>query len=274
MNLNAEKKFYLGIDVGGTKIKAILLDRFKNQWFLAFNIPTPKNKKSFLSVLNKELNNLKRNKKIIGIGVGLPGSIELKRGLLLKAPNLAFLNSWQAKKFFSKFNTRIKIDNDSRCFLRAESILGAGKNYKNIVALTIGTGIGGGLMINSKIYYGRHNGAGEFGHMIIQIQNSKLKVKSYEWENLGAKEAFLKYGDRSRIIGLGVANLINALDPEIIILGGGGIMQGGVKIETVKKNAKKYIMSPLAKKTPIVKGKLGEYSQAIGAALLMKTKNY
>ena len=259
-----KKNFYLGIDVGGTEIRGILLDSLKNQRFLVFDIPTPRNKKSFLDVLDREIGKLTQKKKIIGIGVGLPGSIDAKRGILVKAPNLPFLNGWQAKNFLSKFETKVKIDNDSRCFLRSEAFLSAGKGYKNIIAITIGTGIGGGLMINGKIYYGSHNAAGEFGHMILGDKKSL--------ERLGAKKAFLKTGDTSKIIGLGVADLINALDPQIVILGGGGIMKGGVKISTVKKIAQKYIMSPLARKTPIIKGKLGEYSQAIGAAILFKTK--
>jgi len=259
-----KKTFYLGIDVGGTRNRGILLDASKNQWFLAFDILTSRNKKLFLDALNKEINKLMREKAIIGIGVGLPGIVDIKRGFSVKALNLPFLNSWQAKKFFKKFRVKTKFDNDSRCFLRAEAFWGAGKKYKNIIVLTVGTGIGGGIMINGKIYYGSHNSAGEFGHIIIDDKKS--------FEQLGAKKAFFKMGDRSEIIGLGIANLINALDPEIIVLGGGGITRGGVKISIVKKIAKKYIISPLAKKTPIVKGKLGEYSQAVGAALLMKIK--
>ncbi len=145
--------------------------------------------------------------------------------------------------------------------MRGEAIIGVGRGYKNIVVLTAGTGIGGGLMVNDKIYYGSNNGAGEFGHMILD--NNKT------FEQLAAKKAFLKMGDRSKIIGIGIANLINALDPQIVILGGGGVVEGGIKIGTVQKIARKYIVSPLAKKTPIIKGKLGEYSQAIGAALLV-----
>jgi glucokinase len=253
-------KFYLGIDIGGSKIKGVLLDKKKNQWFFGFNITTPKNKKSFLKVLEQEIYKLLQKKKIIGMGIGLPGIVDIKYGILMKAPNLPFLNNWQARKFFSKFSKNLKFDNDSRCFVIAESIFGVARKYKNIIGITIGTGIGGGVIIDGKIYYGAGNGAGEFGKMIID--NDKT------FEQVGGKKAFLKYGDRSKIIGVGVANLINALDPQIVILGGGGITSGGVKIKTVQKIAKKYIMSPLSKKTPIVKGKLKDNSQAIGAALL------
>ena len=73
---------------------------------------------------------------------------------------------------------------------------------------------------------------------------------------------------RNGLIGIGVANIINSLDPEIMVLGGGGITSGGISIEIVQETAKNYIISPLAKNTPIVKGVLGEYAQAMGAALL------
>lgn len=250
----------MGIDIGGTKIRGVLLDIFKKKWFFSFNIATPRNKESFLKVLEQEIDKLLQKKKIIGIGVGLPGIVERKHGILMRAPNLPFLNNWQARKFFSKFSKNLKFDNDSRCFVIAESVLGVGRKYKNIIGITIGTGIGGGIIMDGKVYYGAGNGAGEFGKMIIGDGKT--------FEQVGGKKAFLKYGDRSKIIGVGVANLINVLDPQIVILGGGGIASGGVRIKTVQKIAKKYIMSPLAKKTPIRKGKLKDNSQAIGAALL------
>lgn len=255
------QKIYLGIDIGGTKIRGILLDKRK-KYSPAFNLATPRNKKIFLRILEDEICKTIKKKKIIGIGVGLPGIIDIKRGILIKAPNLPYLNGWQAKKFLLTFNKNLKFDNDSRCFAIAEAMLGAGKGHKNIIGITIGTGIGGGIVINNKIYYGKHYGAGEFGKMVID--NKKT------FEQIGAKEAFLKYGDRSEVIGIGVANLINIFDPDIVILGGGGLYSGKVKIGTVRKTAKKYVMSPLGKKTPIIKGKLGENSQAIGAALLFR----
>ncbi|OGM90533.1 hypothetical protein A2999_02460 [Candidatus Wolfebacteria bacterium RIFCSPLOWO2_01_FULL_38_11] len=253
--------YKLGIDVGGTKIKAILLDN-KSKPHFAFNIATPKNKKAFLKNLESEIKNIIQKYKISGIGVGLPGIIDMKHGILIKSPNLPFLNNWQARKLFSRFSKNIAIDNDSRCFLRAEATLDVGHRYKNIVALTIGTGIGGGIMIDKKIYCGKNFSTGEFGHMIIDGKKT--------FEKLGARKTVLNLKKRNEIIGISVANLINAFNPEIVILGGGGIFSGDIKIKSVKKTASKFIMSPLAKNTPVVKGKLGENSQAIGAALLLK----
>ena len=259
-----KKTFYLGIDVGGSKIRGILLNKSRNQQLFAFQVKTPKNRKLFLEILEKEVRKILQKRKIIGIGVGLPGIIDIKRGLFIKAPNLPFLNGWWVKKFFLRFKTKTKFDNDSRCFLRAEAFLGAGRKYKNIIVLTVGTGIGGGIMINRKIYYGEKFGAGEFGHMVIDSKGTLEKA--------GGKEAFLKKKDYHQVIGAGIADLINAFDPEIVILGGNPVMNGSVKIKKLKKIANESVMSPLAKKTPIIKGKLGENAQAIGAALLMKIK--
>ncbi len=257
-------EFYLGIDVGGSKIRGVLLSISKNNYVFAFESRTPKTKKEFLRILTRQTKEIIQHKKIAGIGVGLPGIVDMKRGILIKAPNLPFLNGWRAKDFFSRFKIKAKFDNDSRCFLRAEASIGAGKKYKNIVVLTVGTGIGGGIMINRKIDYGKHFGAGEFGPMVL---NSKGSL-----EKLGGKKAFLKKQNYHRALGTGLSDLINALDPGVVILGGKPIINGSIKIEKVKKIALKYILSPLAKKTPVVKGELKDDAQAIGAALLFQDK--
>ncbi len=260
--------FYIGIDIGGTKTKGVIFDSKICRVKKEITIKTPKNKKFFLKQLEKIILEFKKERNIRGIGVGLPGIVNYTAGKLIKAPNAPFLNNWNAKKALRKFKLPVKIDNDSRCFLRAEAKLGAGCGHKNIVGLTIGTGIGGGIIINGKMYQGKTNSAGEFGHAIFQEERRKEK----SFEELGGKKAFFKFGDRSRIVGMGVANLINAIDPDIVILGGGGINNGSLKMDVIKKIAKKYIISPLAKKTPIVKGKLGDKAQAIGAALLFNEK--
>ncbi|MFA4890338.1 MAG: ROK family protein [Candidatus Paceibacterota bacterium] len=255
------QKIYLGVDVGGTKIKAILLNIKSGRRFGAFEGKTPQNFPAFNKFLEKGIKGVIKKTKISGIGIGLPGVV--KDGKLLEAPHLHFLKNWNVRKFLSRFRVPVKVENDSRCFLVSESILGAGKNKKNIAVLTIGTGIGGGLMINGKIYRGGGS-AGEFGHMIINREKTL--------EELGAKKAFLKMGDRSKVIGAGIADIINAFDPDVVILGGGGVFHGGMNMEKVKKVARKNIISPVSKKTKIVRGKLGESAQAIGAALLFKVK--
>ncbi len=252
----------LGIDIGGTETKIICTTALWKKRGLALTIKTPKTKRSFLKVLSRAVKSFLMESSVAGIGIGAPGIVDPKRGILMHVPNLPFLNRWNIKRFFRKFKVPIKIDNDSRCFLRAEAIAGAGKGKKYIAVLTIGTGIGGGLLMDGKVYFGKHSGAGEFGHMVVN-QGKTL-------EQLAGKKAFLKYGDRSEIIGIGIANIVNGFDPEIVILGGGSAYKKKLNFQKIKNTARKYILSPSSKKTPIVVGKIGEYAGAFGGALLFR----
>lgn len=254
--------YYLGVDIGGTKIKATLLNGLGKQQCKLLSIDTPQNKKDFFGALDMLISKTIRGKKLVGIGVGIPGDVERRRGVLLSARNLPFLKGWRAKIFFKKYARQVSLDNDSRCMLRAEAIMGVVRGYKNAVGIIIGTGIGGGIIINGKMYYGSRNRAGNFGRMIIE--------RKKDFEDLANKNAFLKMGDRSVTIGIGVANLINAFDPDVVVLGGGGIVTGAARIDKIRRSARQYLISSLARKIPIVKGALGSYAGAVGAALLFK----
>lgn len=253
------QRIYLGIDIGGTKIRGALFNVGLKRILSKFTVFTPKNRVDFLKILNEEVIKIIGNNKINGIGVGLASTVG-KHGFLGRTSKFPFMGKWNAEKFFKEFNKNVMINNDSRCFLRAEALFGAAKNKMNVLAITIGTGIGGGIIIDKNIYAGSSNSAGEVGHMIIGGEKT--------FENLAAKKAFQRYGDRSKIVGIGVANLINILNPDIVILGGGGILSGKINIKTIRSVAKKFIVPPLAKKTPIVRTKLGDLGPAIGAAAL------
>ena len=252
------KKYYLGIDIGGSYIKAALVSDAKRIFFE--RVPTPKNRREFETQLKSFMTKVSRVSKPVGIGVALAGIVDTKKGTLIKAPNMKFMDGWNAKKFFSQFRVSVKIENDARCFLLAEAKEGAGKNKRNLIGVVIGTGIGGAIMENGKLKHGAHGSAGEFGHMLLNSNKS--------WEEVAGWKGFKKLGDRSDIVGMGVADIINAFDPEMVILGGGGVYAKHFNLAKTKRFAKKFIVSPIAKKTPIVKGKLGESAQAIGAALL------
>lgn len=257
-------KRYVGIDIGGTKIKGVLMEGLGIQRSRSATLFTPHKKPLFFEALEKIYQELAGQERLEGIGVGVPGIVDPRRGVLVKAPHLSFLDGWNVKSFFKKWVSDVRVDNDSRCFLRAEALWGAGKKHRTIIGVTVGTGIGGGIMIEGKIYYGSHRSAGEFGHMMIE--------KGVTFERLGARSAAEHYGDRSEIIGVGVANIINAFDPDMIILGGGGVMSGALSLGRIRSRAQKFIMSPASKKTPIVAGMLGEEAQAIGAALLFLSR--
>ena len=284
-------KFIIGIDIGGSKINAVLMK--DGRVFHRVKSPTPKSKKEFLEKLYSAVDHLisaagKEN--ILGIGCGVGGALDISKGVILSWSNMKFLAGFNIKSWLKKkFHCEVKIDNDARSFTRGEYLFGAGKGYKNIVGLTLGTGVGGGAVINGRVIYGAHGSAGELGHMIIQIKNQKSKIKNYDLEALTVKymrnskfpliaEAYKTAKDKKikeallyfeENLGAGLANIINILDPEAIIIGGGAAEAAKVFIPKIKKAADKFIVSPAARKNvKILTGKLGEDAGALGAAAL------
>lgn len=252
-------KRFIGIDIGGSAIKVLSVNQSwkHSKDFVA--VATPKNKRAFLKAITSVVESLS-SQPIDGIGIGVPGIVDAKRGVLVHAPNLSFLNKWNVKRFFAKYRIPVRVDNDSRCFLRAEAVLGVGRGKRYIAVLTMGTGVGGGLFIDGKVYYGAKGAAGEFGHMVVDRKKTI--------EELAGKNASASTKNKNEAVGIGIANIINAFDPEIVIMGGGGIVTKSISLKKVRSIAKKFILSEKSKKTPIVTGRFGEKSGALGAALL------
>lgn len=262
---------YLGIDVGGTNIKTVIMQDFSGVPLLTQVFPTLRSKEAFLVQLEQISEVLIRDNEVKGIGVGVPGMVSMADNKLLKAPQLPFLDGASVLEWFSFTKLPVKVDNDSRSFLRAEARWGAAKDYKQAIGIAIGTGIGGGILIDGKIYYGAHGSDGEFGHMMFGITNNNSS-QIQEWERLGSLTSNESIPYKSEIVGIGIANLINSLDPEIVVLGGGAIVSKVLDVATIEKVARQYIISPVCKDTPIVEGKLGYYAQAMGTTLLFEEK--
>lgn len=239
------KKLVMGVDIGGSKINIVVWDGKKviDSW--QTDEVNLENLKKGISYFN-----------ISKIGIGVAGILDYKTGCILNSPNLKLFEGLRLKKFLKR---DVRFDNDVNCFLRAEAKLGAVKDYKNILAVAMGTGIGGAIIINKEpVYSGSHGSAGEFGFAIIE--NGKTWEKLYQ--ETGPAGGRPNPEKQKQIHAVGLANLINIFDPEIIVLGGGGA------ILPEQELMEKFILSPLAKKTKVVFGKLGLNAVAIGAALL------
>lgn len=263
------KKYIIGIDIGGSKINAIIFNDSKI--LKSAKIPTPKSLKEFLEKLESLVGKLisaSGKEKISGIGCGVAGILDLEKGIILKSPNIRFLNNFNIKNWlYKKFNCEVKIDNDARCFTRAEFIWGAGKGHKNVVGITLGTGIGGGIIVNGQMFYGANGSAGELGHMVIH--------KGQDFEALTVKLArklkFSKISGKKfeNNLAIGLANIINILDPEVIILGGRAGSDVKFLLPKIKKTMNKLVISPKSRKNvKILIGELGENAGAIGAVAL------
>ncbi|RJQ14636.1 ROK family protein [Candidatus Parcubacteria bacterium] len=275
---------YLGLDIGGSKISAVLISQSKQIEDAKVKTPHTKElfKKTLLKLVSQFFN--RWSGQIFGVGVGMAGVLDNKKGLVINSPNLTFLNGFNVISFLrQKFHTKVLVDNDARCFLRAEKLLGAAKLYKNVVGVVIGTGVGGALIIDNGIFRGSAGSAGEIGHTIIDKNSALENLASEKFfykrtkkspievarlartGNKSAKKLYQEMGDN---LGIGLANLINTINPEAVILGGGISNDFDLFLPSAIKTVRKLVLSPKAKKTKIIKAKFGVRAGAIGAATL------
>ena len=278
----------IGIDIGATKISFVLSRGRKI--IKKRKIATPENKSGLIKEIQNNLSNFPKANEI---GLAVAGALDIKKGVVLESPNLRYLNNFPLIKILKKeLKAEIAMENDANCFALAEAVLGAGKNKNIVLGITLGSGLGGGLVINKKIYHGAFGTAAEPGHQTINFSGPKcncgnigcweeycsakffkrkgfsvLKLaKLAKQKNKNALAIFQEYG---RYLGIGLANVIDLIEPEIIVLGGGISQTGPYFLTETKKEIKKRVFSPLAKKhTQIVISKLGEFSGALGASLL------
>ncbi|MCX6795986.1 MAG: ROK family protein [Candidatus Falkowbacteria bacterium] len=221
--------------------------------------------------------------KVNGIGLGIAGVMDQERKTMVVSPNISNINEAKiAEQLQEKIGLSVVMDNDCKCFVRAEALLGAGQKYKNIYAIIIGTGIGGAWWHNNEVDHGAHGNAGEPGVMIINFAEEIELEKAYHQllqnnpEQM-AEEAFRgdilaqkAFAEIGKYLGLAFANIINIVDPEVIIIGGGVVQAADLFLPMAKKYMPLHVQSKAAQKTKILTGKLGQHAGAIGAALLIQ----
>jgi len=294
-------KYVIGVDIGGTKISFVLL---KNWRLVKYRkVFTPKSKRKLIEIIEESIKKLIvgiPKSRITGIGIGVPSSLNGKRDMILSPPNIRILKNCRLAKIIKKkLDIKTRMENDTACFTLAEAVMGAGKGYKTILGITLGTGIGGGIVFRKgkahEIYRGAFGRAGEVGHMAIKFDGlrcscgnlgcfeqyaseefikRKTKVSPIELERRakkGDKQARNIYREFGRNLGIGLANLINILDPEVIIIGGGFSKAGFLILNPAKKEIRKRVFLTQSKKFAKIKiSKLKDSAGAIGAALLFQ----
>ncbi|MFC1663118.1 ROK family protein [Patescibacteria group bacterium] len=301
-NLGTKKnKLTIGIDIGGTKIAAGLVT--SRGQLSDLNIRrTPRSTRGIINALYKIIASYPAG---LAVGVGVAGQVLPKEGLGTYSPN--FPSDWKnvpLKKIISlKHRVPVAINNDAKCFAIAENKYGAGKKFTNYVSLTWGTGIGGSIIINKKIFSGKHNTAGEFGHTILSYTKSNTAgKKAPRAEDGAAGKAMSKFykkisgrtinnkevirlwrrGDNQATravenmannFGLVMVSVANTINPEAIIVGGGLSYVRGL-LEIAKKTFKINVYAPQIGSIPIIRAKLGEYANIVGAAYMVNNRDY
>jgi len=293
-----KKNIYLGIDIGATKTIFLLaeINGAKYKILESVKIATPKKETEIFKMIEGNYRKLGGEHKISGIGIGFAGPVDFKKGIAIKGPRLGTGKINFKAKLEKKLKIPVKVDNDVKCFIFAESAFGKASGKKNAVFLTLGTGIGGGIMINGEIYRGAQNFAGEFGHMWMGeigkeeefelvssgtgLSNVYKKITgkvldSFQIVDLARKKDFsalMAIDTVSKILGVALANIIQSFNPEMIILGG-GLSEANLIIDKASEYAKKKVFLPSLARTPIKVSKLGQSAIALGAAQMLKIKN-
>jgi glucokinase len=319
------EKWLVGVDLGGTTTKIAFLSKY-GELLHKWQIPTDKsdNGKNIIvdiaKAIDKKLEQLDQSKeKLVGIGMGAPGPVDMAKGIIYEAVNLGWDKNTPLKDLLEmETGLSAVIDNDANCAALGEMWKGAGDGAKDIVCVTLGTGVGGGVITNGDVVHGVKGAGGEIGHItvvpeggfqcncgktgcletvasatgVVRLANEKLDAttKTSELREIreshgavSAKDIFdaarehdglaLEVIDQlSFYLGLSLANLGNALNPEKIVIGGGVSKAGDILLTPVVKYFKQFSFPTVRTSTNLSIATLGNDAGVIGAAWLVKNK--
>lgn len=313
-----EKKYIVGIDLGGTKISGAISDSDGNVIYMK-NIDTlaAEGSESVVQRIVGLVNHLTEHvnakaQEVYGIGIASPGPLNVKKGTIIETPNLPFRNFPLVAAVEKGTGIKTFIDNDANAAALGELWFGAGKGLKDLIYITVSTGVGGGIVVNGDLYRGKTGNAGELGHMTVEPSGPKCNCGNYgclevmssgtaiarvarerlkdckdslltSCEKVTSKEVFeyAAKGDRLAMevvdytinyLGIGVASLVNIFDPEMVIIGGGVSKAGSLLFDKVKKVVHERCFDVMASSVKIVPAGLGTNAGVIGALAIITSK--
>ncbi len=287
--------YKIGVDLGGTKIESILLD--ENLIVLERKrISTPQNDyQEIINTISSLVLDISKNVSDFSVGVCTPGTISKQTGLIKNSNTQCLIGRSFKEDLEKNLEKKISMENDANCFAMAESIMGVAKKFNLVFGVIMGTGVGGGIVIDGKLHRGRTNIGGEWGHHTLHRNGNTcycgktgctetyISGPSLEkrWTILTGNSLSLpeilsnldsKIGQKWKDeflenFGYGLANVIDILDPDAIVLGG-GLSNIDFLYTEGKESVYSKVFSDLVE-TPILKNQLGDSAGVYGAALLI-----
>ena len=299
---------YIGVDLGGTKTESIIIDKDGNE-IERLRKDTPKNYDGTIDIICDLVSHMeKKFEKNCKIGIGTPGALS-KETNCIKGGNSTWLNGRPLKKDIElRLNREIYLENDANCFALSEAYDGAGSSEEIVFGVILGTGVGGGLVINKKIISGFNNISGEWGHNQMSIgSNDKWNRHDCYCGKKGCIETYLSgtgfskhfydqyninldakiiqknanEGDEKSLefiyqyldyLARGLSQVINIVDPGVIVLGG-GVSNMKQIYDNINSKLKKDVFSDTVN-TKVLKNKFGDSSGVRGAASLGRPKEF
>ena len=290
----------IGIDLGGTKIEGVRLGPDGNVRH-RHRIPTRQEDgyQQILARIEQVVKELEYGGNPLPLGIGTPGSISAREGTIKNSNTLCLNGKPLREDLESRLGRTIQLENDANCFALAESRLGAGRGTKVLFGVILGTGVGGGIVLDGQLWSGPQHIAGEWGHHKIspdgpdcycgargcvesllsgpalaqtyqqasgQIVDAEAVLLALRAGEPAAREVFAEW---IKNFGRAMANVINILDPDAIVLGG-----GLSNIDEIYQQAPSAIAANIFNdelRTPILRNELGDSAGVLGAALLAKS---
>jgi glucokinase len=311
----------IGVDLGGTKCLGVVLDA-DGSVLDEYRVPTPRGAVAIVEALGDVAATLvdRQGGRVASAGFGAPGLVD-DEGVLRYAPNLPGVADLPlAAPLAERLGVPVVVENDASCAGWGEHVMGAGRGHDFVLLVTLGTGIGGGIVLGGRLYRGHHGFAGEIGHMVVDPHGPPCPCTQRGcWERFASGSGLARLAREAAIAGraerivelaggdpedvkgehvtaaaaegdddarrgmadfgwwvaLGLANLANAFDPALFVLGGGLVEAGDVLLSPVRRAFAELLEG--ADHRPgvgIVAAELGEHAGAIGAALLARSREH
>ena len=313
-------RFVLGIDIGGTNLVVGSVAEDGGTLLATATEPTQAEAGAsdvvdrLVGLAERAVAQTRREApgaEIIGVGVGAPGPLDTRRGIVLLTPNLGWVNMPLRQIIHDRVGLPAALDNDANCAVLGEWWVGAARGARHAIGITIGTGIGGGLILDGRLYDGASDVAGEIGHTTIDTEGRRCKcgnygcleayasgpniaVRAVEALEAGAESRLPDYvgGDLTRVtaqtvyqaaqdgdelalevvndtakfLGVGIANLLNVFNPEVIVVCGGVTLAGDHLFVPLRREAARRAFKPAVAACRIVPGALAGTAGVYGAA--------
>lgn len=330
MAVPADKRWIVGVDVGGTNIVVGLIPIQGGGVLGRRTLPTDSVRGAkfvvdrIIAVVEEAISDVTfsfggSRDDIAGIGIGSPGPLDRETGTVINTPNLGWRNFPLRDLVANATGLPATLDNDANCAAFGEWWMGAGRNTNTLVGVTLGTGIGGGIVLGGKIFHGCSDVAGEIGHMTIESNGRRCKCGNYgcleayasgpaiavrasEGIETGAEtilpdlvggrveditaatvyEAAIR-GDAyatammretAWYLGAGIANIINILNPEMVVIAGSVTHAGDTLFVPLREEVRRRAFKAAEERCQIVPGALPGTAGVVGAAAVFKQQHY
>jgi glucokinase len=313
-------RFVLGIDIGGTNLVVGGVAEDGSAIVASASEPTHSEAGAtdvvdrLVGLAERAIATTRREApgaEILGVGVGAPGPLDTKRGIVLLTPNLGWVNMPLRQLIHDRLGLPAALDNDANCAVLGEWWVGAARGARHAIGITIGTGIGGGLIVDGRLYHGASDVAGEIGHTTIDTEGRRCKCGNYgcleayasgpnialravEEMEAGAESrlralvggdlrrvtaqtvyqaaadgdelALEVVNDTAKFLGVGIGNLLNVFNPEVVVVCGGVTLAGDHLFEPLRREVARRAFKPAVSACRIVPGELAGTAGVYGAA--------